>query len=87
MIIGASCSVHPQGKLVATASADHTACLWDLEDGTKLRTLEHADWVQAVAFHPQGKLVATASDDGTACLWDLEGTKKVHCSMIIRLMQ
>jgi len=67
---------HPQGKLVATASDDHTACLWDLE-GTKKVTLQHDYSVNAVAFHPQGKLVATASDDKTACLVDLDGAKKV----------
>jgi WD40 repeat protein len=59
------------GRLLATASHDGTARLWDLATGDCLRTLTgHNGWVNDVAFSPDGRLLATASGDGTARLWD-----------------
>ena len=61
----------PDGRLLATASSDKTARLWDPATGEHLRTLTgHTDWVRGVAFSPDGRLLATASDDNTARLWD-----------------
>ncbi len=61
----------PDGSLLATASADRTARLWDPSTGQHRSTLEgHTSWVRGVAFSPDGSLLATASDDRTARLWD-----------------
>ena len=61
----------PDGRLLATASDDETARVWDPTTGEHLRTLTgHADAVHGVAFSPDGRLLATASDDKTARLWD-----------------
>ena len=61
----------PDGRLLATASYDGTARLWDPATGDCLRTLTgHDDTVYGVAFSPDGRLLATASRDGTARLWD-----------------
>ena len=61
----------PDGTLIATASADRTARIWDTATGTAThhphRAYRPGD---AVAFSPDGTLVATASDDGTARIWD-----------------
>ena len=71
---GSVCGVafSPDGRLLATASDDETARLWDPATGEHLRTLtghdQHA--VYGVAFSPDGRLLATASCDGTARLWD-----------------
>ena len=61
----------PDGRLLATASEDETARLWDPATGEHLRTLTgHAGEVEGVAFSPDGRLLATASEDETARLWD-----------------
>ena len=61
----------PDGKLLASASADKTARLWDGRSGAAVQTLEgHSGHVSAVAFSPDGKLLASASWDRTVRLWD-----------------
>ena len=60
----------PDGRLLATASEDRTARLWDSATGEHLRTLTgHTSDVVAVAFSPDGRLLATASGK-KARLWD-----------------
>ena len=61
----------PDGKLLASASLDCTARLWDTATGAALQTLEgHTAYVSSVAFSPDGKLLASASGDCTVRLWD-----------------
>ena len=61
----------PDGTLLATASHDGTARIWDLATGTTRTTLQGHTGTRGVAFSPDGTLLATASDDGTARIWDL----------------
>ena len=61
----------PDGRLLATASEERTARVWDPASGRHLRTLTgHAGGVRGVAFSPDGQLLATASRDWTARVWD-----------------
>jgi len=61
----------PRGGLIATASSDQTARIWDAATGGCLATLTgHSAAVEAVAFSPAGALLATGSADTTARLWD-----------------
>ncbi|HLJ95237.1 MAG TPA: protein kinase [Gemmataceae bacterium] len=62
----------PDGRLLASASYDKTARVWDVATGRALLTLTgHADWVSDVAFSPDGSRLATSSNDHTTKLWDL----------------
>ena len=61
----------PDGRLLATASRDQTARLWDAAAGSTVRILTgHTDGVTRVAFSPDGGVLATASGDRTVRLWD-----------------
>ncbi len=64
----------PDGRTLASASADRTIRLWDLKDPTAKppRVLPHEDGVSAVAFSRDGRFLASASRDGTIRLWDLK---------------
>src|SRR6266496_3248733 len=55
--------------LVATASKDHTARVWETSSGKQIARFTHDESVSAIAFSPDGKYLATASMDGIARLW------------------
>jgi FOG: WD40 repeat len=64
----------PDGKHLASASADHTARLWDLADGSsRLVIEEQGDWVAAVACSPDGKSVAVGGHNGRVFLKPVTG--------------
>ncbi len=59
----------PDGKSVATASADGTACVWNAASGARRFTLKHDGPLTWVAFHPDGKRIATSAEDKTVRMW------------------
>jgi WD40 repeat protein len=67
-----SLAFSPDGKLLATASNDVTAKVWDLATGEELKTLVgHSRGVESVAFSPDGATLATTSYDGSTVLWTI----------------
>ncbi|KAJ4766799.1 hypothetical protein LUZ62_077174 [Rhynchospora pubera] len=72
-----ACSPTEMKLLVASASADRTAKLWD-NNGNLLTTFKgHLDRLGRIAFHPSGKYLGTASFDKTWRLWDVSTGKEL----------
>lgn len=68
----------PDGKLLASASCDNMARIWDVATGKSLHVLEgHQGFVNTVAFFPDGKTVATGGEDGTIRLWETANGKQL----------
>lgn len=66
------CLFSPDGKLLATTSADHTIRLWRARDIQRVKTLSgHQRWVWDCAFSADSAYLVSASSDQTAKLWDL----------------
>lgn len=65
--------------LLATASHDGTARLWDLQGtGQELLTLTgHIGWLNDVAFNTRGDHLATAGEDGTIKVWDVASGREL----------
>ena len=85
-----------EGTLVATASWDRTAMLWDTKNGNLLGTLSgHYERVWSAAFSADGSRLLTASGDQTARIWDIhlesrtagEMAALVRCGVPFELQQ
>jgi WD40 repeat protein len=65
------------GKMIATASRDNTARIWDSDTGEELIRMHHDDEVNSVRFSPDSRFLATASNDNTSRIWDIETGEEV----------
>ncbi|KAJ6645325.1 F-box-like/WD repeat-containing protein ebi [Pseudolycoriella hygida] len=66
-------------SIVASASFDFTACLWDVERGTCISTLtKHTDAVYSVAFSPDGKYLASGGNDKYVYIWNVHSGELIH---------
>jgi WD40 repeat protein len=73
----------PDGRWLATASADKAARIWDAETGQEVARLTHDEAVLDVAFSPaplddaSSRWLATASADHTVRLWSVSTGRQV----------
>ncbi|MFJ9945749.1 nSTAND1 domain-containing NTPase [Streptomyces erythrochromogenes] len=77
----------PGGRLLASASWDGTARLWQVTGGRALWPLSalpgHTRFVRCVTFSPDGRTLVTASEDGTARVWNVTDPRRPRLASVI----
>lgn len=61
----------PDGRWIASCSADATIKIWDATTGQLMQTLEgHLAGISTIAWSPDSKTIASGSDDKAIRLWN-----------------
>jgi RNA polymerase sigma factor (sigma-70 family) len=75
-----SCALAPDGKTVATGSADHTVRLFDAATGEPLRRLGGVGQfhITCLAYAPDGRALASGGYDNSIVIWDPATGRALH---------
>jgi WD40 repeat protein len=72
----------PDGRLVATDSADHSIRLWDIDAGREVHRLKgHAKPLHTLIISRDGRMLASGGQDKTVRVWDL-GTGNLLATLV-----
>ena len=71
---GVSClATTPTANQIISGGTDNVARIWNLDNGSAVRTLSHGGPVVSVACRADGQAYLTGSSNNTAKLWDAAG--------------
>ncbi|MDW7993046.1 MAG: WD40 repeat domain-containing protein [Gemmatales bacterium] len=73
-----SIAASPDGRWIASASEDLTACVWDWKTGRLVARLEHDGPVYEATFSPDGRWLATADGNAKVHLFDAAKFQRVR---------
>lgn len=69
----------PDGKFIATGSADKTVKLWSRSDGKEIRTYQGSDEkVNQIEISRQGTAILSVTYNGTLIVWDLNSGQLIN---------
>jgi WD40 repeat protein len=74
-------AVSPGGRLVATATQEHTVEVWDRVKGRRVLPplYGHSGYVEHLAFSPDGRTLLSGSWDHSLRVWDVETGEQQAC--------
>ena len=71
--------ISPDGQILASASADKTIILWNLNDGTIYSILEgHKNWVRDICFSSDQTKLISCGDDSQVIQWNVENLTAIY---------
>ncbi len=78
-----SVAYSPDGQMLASGSdssidGDKTLCIWNVENGTLMNTLDLDSLVYSLAFSPDGKTLASGTVDGRVFIWGVDDVMALH---------
>lgn len=69
----------PDNKLLASAGADQTIRIWQVENGQEVRQLTgHTGSVRSTAFSPDSQWIASGSEDRSVRIWDVKSGEQIR---------
>jgi WD40 repeat protein len=69
----------PDGTTLASGFYDGTVKIWDIANGSKVRTLDgHTNYVTIVAYSPNGNILATTAYEEPTKLWDVTSGQELR---------
>jgi hypothetical protein len=73
-----SVAFSPDGRRIASCSADMTVKIWDVATGKEIATCKgHTMYIGSVAFSPDGRRIASGSKDKTVKIWDAANAREI----------